>query len=396
MAEEYTVQSKGHGFAIVKPDIVLDEPAFDDTVIDGTSQTRTVFRAEIHTNGDNGVRGWIICQKKGRNEEWEDTQKIDFRRLKSGEGANVEISSSALGKLVERYNMLSAQVAEHGVVYGKHRYVSGRDDEVIVTSSKSIAASINAMLANENGEEFWTELADNHPKLLKRLAYGSVQVDRNNELKRFRAFLENGSALTQYASEQSISADKPEKIWQHFFAENPWIFGYGLDYTFLSILQREATVGSPTAGGREQEFTDFLLGSSEYTVLVELKTPDAPLFRSIQNRSGSWSLSNELIDAESQILEQKASLQDFASKNPDKMIDKNGNRISQKTLNPKTILIIGSSAEFENCETDLERDIKQRTFELHCRDLPSVHILTFDRLYERAKHIVEIGDKQNI
>ncbi len=394
MAEEFIVRSIGNGIASVTPDLVLDEATVDDTTLDSTPQTRTVFRAEIHTNGDKGVRGWIIRQKKSSNEEWEDTKNIDFRKLKSGEGTSIQLGTEALAKLVERYNMLGAQVHDHGVPYGTHYYVSGKKDEVVVTNSSTVAASINALLSEEFGESLWQELLANDPDLLKRLAYGAVQIGRHKELELFKGFLDDPASLTTYALRQSIDTSKPEKVWQHFFEQNPWIFGYGLDYTFLSILQREATVGSPTAGGKEQEFLDFLVGSSEYTVLVELKTPQTPLFRTKQNRAGTWCLSDELIDAESQILEQKASLQDFAAKNPEKMFDRQGNRISQRTLNPKTILIIGCKDQFDKCPTDLEKDIKSRTFELHCRELTNIRVMTYDELYERARHIVEIGDKQ--
>ena len=50
---------------------------------------------------------------------------------------------------------------------------------------------------------------------------------------------------------------------------------------------------------------DFLLGTTEFTVLVEIKKPGTKLFDTTQNRSRSWKLSNDLIDAVSQILAQK-------------------------------------------------------------------------------------------
>ena len=56
--------------------------------------------------------------------------------------------------------------------------------------------------------------------------------------------------------------------------------------------------------------SDFLLADNNYTVIVEIKKPDTPLFRkNQQNRANSWKLSNELIESYSQILEQKASAQ---------------------------------------------------------------------------------------
>ena len=85
----------------------------------------------------------------------------------------------------------------------------------------------------------------------------------------------------------------------------------------------------------------FLLGCNKFTVLVELKRPDTDLFKD-KNRSNSWSLSTELIDAFSQILEQKASWQIQAESNANNNYNDNGEIIKQKTVDPKTILIIGN------------------------------------------------------
>lgn len=386
MAEqEFTVETIVTGFATVTPDLILD-----DVVIDGTPLTRTVFRTEVHTNG---VRGWLINQKKSPSDQWEDTKKIDFRKLKSGEGASIELSTEALVKLVEQYEKLQSHLEDHGLNYGKHTYVSGEKGKVVIVDSKSIAASINSVLEVEDGEEFWKELADNHPALLRRLAYGSVHEDRNQQLIIFKKCLDDPKELKIYAATQQIDDSKDEKIWQYFFEQNQWIFGYGLDYCFMNVLQREATVGSPTVGGQEQEFTDFLMGTSEFTVLVELKTAQTPLFQARKNRAGSWRLSNDIILAESQILEQKASLQSFAESNPNKMYDDAGNKIKQSTLNPKTILIIGNSKELDSSETDLERQIKSHTLELHRRELTNIKLMTYDELYDRASHILAINEK---
>lgn len=386
--QEFTVQTVGAGFATVTPDLILD-----DVVIDGTPLTRTVFRTEVHTNG---IRGWLINQKKSASDQWEDTKKIDFRRLRSGEGASIELSTEALAKLAEQYKKLQSHLEEHGLNYGKHTYVSGEKGKVVIVDSKSIAASINSVLEVEDGEEFWNELAENHPALLRRLAYGSVHEDRNQQLIIFKKCLDNPKELKSYAAAQGINDSKDEKIWQHYFEQNPWIFGYGLDYSFMNVLQREATVGGATVGGQEQEFTDFLLGTNEFTVLVELKTAETPLFHANKNRAGSWRLSNDIILAESQILEQKASLQSFAESNPNKMFDDAGNKIKHSTLNPKTILIIGNTKELDLSDTDLERQIKSHTLELHRRELTNIKLMTYDELYDRASHILAINEKESV
>ncbi|WP_181440126.1 Shedu immune nuclease family protein [Curtobacterium sp. MCLR17_039] len=373
--------------AEVKPDLILDEELLDQ-VLTETPLTRTIFRAVIHAAG---VRGWIIKQKRARGEEWHDSKAIDFRSLKSGEGVKVELSTNALARLLERYDRLRDIVEEHGVRLGEHEYVSGDVEQVIVAGSKTIAASIKTLLDAGEGEDFWTELATNHPKMLRRLADGAVHEDRRAQLELFESFLVSSTNLKTYAAGEGVDSSKDEKIWQYFFEQNPWIFGYGLDYQYLNILQREATVGSPTVGGSEQELVDYLMGASEYTVLVELKTAGTPLFATNQNRSNSWRLSNSLILAESQILEQKASFQAFADKQAGGLYGKRGNKITQATLNPKVILVIGNKAELEQADSDLEREIKSRTLELHRRDSGSITILTFDELHDRARHIVDIG-----
>lgn len=378
---EFTVETVGPDIATVKPDLVLQE----DKTLDETPLMRTVFRAEVRSQG---VRGWLIQQKRNRNEEWEDTKKIDFRKLKSGEGANIELSTDALARVVEQYDILKSHIEQHGLAYGKQSYVSGKKDEIIIVNSKSVAASIASILQQQPDEEFWAGLAADHPGLLRRLAYGAQHEDRRRQLRLFEYFLHDPANLQKYAKAQKLTDTKDEKVWQHYFELNPWIFGYGLDYQYLNVLQREATIGGPTIGGTDQELIDFLMGTNEYTVLVEIKTAETPLMAASKNRSNSWRLSNELIHAQSQILEQRASFQAYADANPGKLFTKDGQRIHQNTLNPRVILVIGRSSTLGEADSEIEREIKKRTFELYRRELHNVTILTYDDLLERARHIL--------
>jgi len=174
-----------------------------------------------------------------------------------------------------------------------------------------------------------------------------------------------------------------EPQWQAFFEKNTWIFGYGLDYRFLSILQREAAVSDSDLDGKNTVESDFLLGSTDFTVLVELKRPDTPLFETLKNRSRSWKLSKYMVEAVSQILAQKASWEIKSTQN---CYNTEGNLINQRTCDPKCILIVGSREQFNDNSRD--QDIKFRTFELFRRDSRNIEILTYDELYERAYYIV--------
>ena len=179
---------------------------------------------------------------------------------------------------------------------------------------------------------------------------------------------------------------KDELAWQYFFNKNKWIFGYGLDYRFQGILQKEFHSSYSEADGSNEVIADFLLGDKKFTTFVELKKPDTPLFGNSKNRSNSWKLSDDLIDAVSQILEQKASGQIKLENHT--LYDDNGNEIKQKAYDSKTVLIIGTWGQLNKINVDLEKKIKEKTFELFRRDSRNIEIITFDELYERARYIV--------
>lgn len=182
---------------------------------------------------------------------------------------------------------------------------------------------------------------------------------------------------------------KDETAWQTFFDRNPWIFGYGLSYRFLSILQREFSASDTTAAGKEEVISDFLLGDPRFTTFVELKKPDTPLFSHNKNRSGSWCLSEELTWAVSQILEQKASGQ-LKIETTKELLDGDGQSITQRACDPKVILIIGCWDQVEqSVDSSGIKAIKRKTFELFRRDSRNIEIITYDELYERARFIVK-------
>lgn len=175
-----------------------------------------------------------------------------------------------------------------------------------------------------------------------------------------------------------------EPEWQKFLEENEWIFGYGLRYKYLSILQRECHVSGTDLDGKNSVIADFLLSDNRFTKIVELKRPDTPLFKGSQNRSESWQLSSELTDAVSQILCQKANWE-FESKS--NCYNDKGERITETTCDVDCILLIGSSNQFKG--NNKESVIKANTIELYRRNMRNIEIIFFDELLERAKFIVK-------
>jgi hypothetical protein len=214
---------------------------------------------------------------------------------------------------------------------------------------------------------------------------------RKHQLTIFRRLLKRND-FEFYRVEHGIASAQHEKILQHFLKLNAWIFGFGLDYRYLSILQDEAAITHEDVARHDGAVGDFLLGATNFTVLVELKLPTTKLFQNTRSRAGSWRLSTELLEAVSQILEQKAGWQ-VKSDSVEIGFDSSGKRISQRTADPKCILIIGSETEFAG--SDKENCIKLKTFELFRRDSRNIEILTFDELYARAHFIVNQANEND-
>lgn len=253
------------------------------------------------------------------------------------------------------------------------------DDELDPQTIKRV----KTILSKEGGDRIIKALIDEgiltHTDLVNT-AY------RKHQLDIFHQMLQSPDYWEVYAEENRLNDRKEEKIWQQFFSKNDWIFGYGLDYRFNGILQKEFHASESQADGSGSVVTDFLLGDKRFTTFVEIKKPSTPMFGGRMNRANSWSLSRELFDAVSQILEHKASGE--VRLQGKELYDERGDLITQKPYDSKVVLVIGdwNRCEFRNAN---EKRIKEKTFELYRRDSRNIKILTYDELYERAQFIVE-------
>ena len=262
-----------------------------------------------------------------------------------------------------------------------NRRISLADNSLAVLDLET-KKKIATLLSGEEGGEIVSDL------LKKGLITNQDLVNtgyRKQQLEKFENMLyQNG--LNNYKIEIKKPNTKDETAWQHFFMCNQWIFGYGLDYRFQGILQKEFHASNTNAAGKDGVIADFLLGDKRFTTFVELKLPTTELFSSSKNRSNAWKLSEKLIDAYSQILEQKASGQ-IKIETTKELLDDFNTEISQRSYDSRTILIIGCWDQISSDVTG-EKRIKEKTFELFRRDSRNVDIVTYDELYERATFIV--------
>jgi hypothetical protein len=58
--------------------VARDFVTSEEITLATTAQTRTVFRAAIHTGG---VRGHVVRQKIGKDGTWKDSHEVNFAKL---------------------------------------------------------------------------------------------------------------------------------------------------------------------------------------------------------------------------------------------------------------------------------------------------------------------------
>ena len=154
--------------------------------------------------------------------------------------------------------------------------------------------------------------------------------------------------LQEYEEHMNLG-DWSEVQWQDFFEREQWVFGYGLDYRVMKQFGREMTVGGGGSDNQNKPVIDFLMSFTDYTVLVEIKTPATPIFTaSRRGRAGTWEFSREFMSAVSQIIEQKAEWLSFAQTG--EHYNKSGTDLTARTRNAKSILVIGSRDEFSRSD----------------------------------------------
>lgn len=346
----------------------------EDFIIDETATTRRIFRAMIVENRKDpqaSVRGTIIHQRKSRTGQWEGTSEIKLSQLKSGEGIKLELSSGELKRFFEFLQEAYA-IGSKGVSYGTQELVVGRADTMIEVSSDR-KHLIQELIRKEFTTEIWDELISADPDLATKLALAKVQKDRISALQEF---------------ESNIDKGLDENYWQEFFFRHQWIFGYGLNYQFLHLLQDQPIYGGVKVSGRGGQKGDYLMhttGQNRFTVLVEIKKPGTNLFfhhkdgTTANYRNGVPHANPELTGAISQIQVNCNTWESEGARTP-----QNAEELLQAkifTHKPRGILVIGCTKELDSFE-------KRTAFEIFRQNLQNPEIITFDELLERARFIV--------
>jgi len=214
---------------------------------------------------------------------------------------------------------------------------------------------------------------------------------RKQQLKVFEKLLSDDKYFDNTMTEWNVRGT--EAVWQRFFENNPWIFGYGLQYIFTSNLDH-AKLEQVTSGYNLQQSgkrVDALVKTRGYVsslCFVEIKTHRTPLLHAGQPyRPDCWRVSNELAGSVAQI---QKTVQRAVKELHTKLesTDEKGFPTGEVAFmyQPKAYVVIGQLQEF--VFDDRVNEPKFSSFELFRRNMVNPEILTFDELFERALNIV--------
>lgn len=264
---------------------------------------------------------------------------------------------------------------------------------LLETGKAKASEMINAILSLGGGKA----------AMLDRLVSAGVTEEeianltyRKEQLEVFRLLLHDGDFFEARMRELSLKQDKREGVWQDFLERNRWIFGYGLNFRWLSGAEETKplefkTIGGDRLEGKGVRMDAILKSRGEIASLcfVEIKHHQTPLLKRVRYpyRGEAWLPSEELSGGVAQV--QRAVFK--AMKRPSHQWHDLG---IDAPVQPKALLVVGSLMEFE-AERALVDKEKFRSFELFRANTSSPEIITFDELYERCRFIVEAGDDAN-
>lgn len=221
-----------------------------------------------------------------------------------------------------------------------------------------------------------------------------VFENRKENIRKFYYLLKNKiykdkKSLDFYREKYQLKGD--EAVWHHFLKQNDWILGLNVDIKFIRDFYDEQKLGVENSLAKGSPKTD-ILGISDYTTLIELKHSNTKIFASrktSKSRTNTWDFSPDFIEGVSQCLGQKFSIEkSYDLKNFVNESNQRLDRQKHKTLDPKTILIIGNrKVEFPH-NLDEDNILKSETFERFRRNNRNLEIITFDELFERSYHLI--------
>jgi hypothetical protein len=220
-----------------------------------------------------------------------------------------------------------------------------------------------------------------------------ILVDRRSALRRFERLLEDPAF---FKDQMAVEDRKPEAVWQQFFEDNPWIFGYGLNLvaceSFSPSGLQAFTTGANvfTGGGKRIDAAMRTKGFVHSLMFVEIKRHDTPLLAKNPYRPPDvYMVSAEVSGAVAQV-------QKTTHKATKVLHDLHREHTADGTygfdvltIRPRQVVVVGHLRDLsDDGVVNLE---KATAFEHFRRNQVDVEVLTYDELLERTRFILADG-----
>lgn len=276
--------------------------------------------------------------------------------------------------------------------------VSGRFFEINDEIPHSVIEAIVSHPKIIEDPAFVRAVLDMNPDLCRTILETQVEAldisslaYRRSQLTIMRRLLDDNAFFLDY--QIHIHVKGQEAVWQHFFEQNQWIFGYGLNYVIGEGVQpdklEQVVTGYSIAGaGKRVDGLLYTRGVLRSLCYVEIKTHNTRLLNCTEYRPAVWQPSNELVGAVAQLQKTVQLAVEHLTTTFDLPIDA-GEHGGERFFNytPRSVLVCGNLGEFIE-ETGVNIP-KFSSFELYRRNINTPDIVTFDELYDRAASIVE-------
>jgi hypothetical protein len=345
--------------------------------LETTPRTRRLFIPSVFQDGNGGrhLRGTFIHQKKAAT-GWEDEACIALRDLKAGDVAKFELGHEAMKNFLKGISILLKTERLASIEERSEKFTVAPTSQSVEVRDETLKPIMEEILRKGFGSRFLNELASLRPDEADRFAVQQMLTRRETSIRLFE--------------QQLHRRDWNEPNWGKFFEENRWIFGLGLRYQFLSLLQGQATYGGVNLTGKGAQKGDFLHyteGEARFVVLVEIKLPDSKIFQAggrVQSyRNGVPGFDAEFANALAQVQVNSRTWDIEGSRT-----EANRDRLDREriyTVYPRSLLIYGNTGELDSTE-------KRNCFEVFRGQLKNTEVVTYDELLKRAQFIVgEMG-----
>lgn len=354
-------------------------------VIRENQQYRIVYYPKLVDNTKNPeecVNGYLVCQKKGKSDKWEDMNEISVKDVKVGEWTKFNIELGEMLNLIRYADKLKELYEkDKSFVRIKQKHLLVLDDNLdqneidsfndFAKNNPEAVTNLKKILNSDIDYEKLLESINSNQNFIEDVA---KKLDNDNSQKLYNE-LKLKFVNPEYLKENMENDN--EEFWQNLFTKNPNIL-YSVIPSFGMIISAKPYMGGKAINNSGGTLSDFIYKCGANNIsIIEIKKPTTSLMGS-QYRNNVYSPSEELSSAIVQLRKQKDTLlKDYYPM----VYSSEKSNIYFKAYDPKSYLIIGNINELE--------EEKIESFELFRNSLKDIEIITFDELINKLELIVE-------